>query len=224
MPFLSTEKFLSLVSLALLSAPTAAVAQPLSRAATDGAGSATASAFDAEPTSFVLFEHREYSSERAAPTARPAIVAAASGKTDAARKPAIPNIRVSAARSRVLLHIRAAEVRHALPPGLLDAVVAAESNYRPYAVSKAGAAGLAQLMPGTARDLGVLNRFDIGSNLDGGARYLRAMLDRFGSVALALAAYNAGPRSVERARGIPANSETPRYVDRVIEYWTALRS
>lgn len=125
----------------------------------------------------------------------------------------------SNARDRVLAFIRAAELRHRLPAGLLDALVAIESDYRPYAVSRAGAAGLSQLMPGTANDLGVADRFDIRANLDGGARYLRSMLDQFGSVALALAAYNAGPNAVARSRGIPLNGETPAYVARVIARW-----
>lgn len=125
----------------------------------------------------------------------------------------------SNARDRVLTFIRAAELRHRLPTGLLDALVAVESGYRPFAVSKAGAAGLAQLMPGTAQDLGVTDRFDIRANLDGGARYLRGMLDQFGSVALALAAYNAGPGAVQRSRGIPLNGETPSYVARVLARW-----
>ena len=125
----------------------------------------------------------------------------------------------SLARDRVIVHIKAAEIRHGLPAGLLDALVAAESSYRPDAVSKAGAAGLAQLMPATARALGVFDRFDIRANLDGGARYLRSMIDKFGSIATALAAYNAGPGAVIRARGIPRNGETPYYVDRVLGHW-----
>lgn len=128
----------------------------------------------------------------------------------------------STSRDQVLALIRATELRHRLPAGLLDALVAIESNYRPFAVSRAGAAGLAQLMPGTARDLGVIDRFDVRANLDGGARYLRAMLDRFGTVALALAAYNAGPNAVARSRGIPLNGETPAYVARVIARWRDL--
>jgi soluble lytic murein transglycosylase-like protein len=122
----------------------------------------------------------------------------------------------------VLHLIRSAERRHGLPVGLLDALVATESAYRPYAVSRAGAVGLAQLMPGTARSMGVTNSFDAVDNLDGGARYLRAMIDQFGSVALALAAYNAGPGAVTRSRGIPRNGETPDYVERVLSRWRSL--
>lgn len=162
---------------------------------------------------FQLIEHSRNGAEQShlpQPVARPPDLQLASS----ARRPAS-----STSRDRVLALIRATELRHRLPAGLLDALVAIESDYRPFAVSRAGAAGLAQLMPGTARDLGVIDRFDVRANLDGGARYLRAMLDRFGTVALALAAYNAGPNAVARSRGIPLNGETPPYVARVIARW-----
>jgi soluble lytic murein transglycosylase-like protein len=117
--------------------------------------------------------------------------------------------------------VRAAECRYRLPFGLLDSLIIQESRYQPSAVSHAGAAGLAQLMPGTARGLGVTNSFDPLLNVEGGARYLRQMLDSFaGSIPLALAAYNAGPGSVRKARGIPRNGETPNYVQRVLGYWS----
>lgn len=122
-------------------------------------------------------------------------------------------------RASYLPHIYAAELRYALPRGLLDALVWTESRYNPAAVSKAGAAGLGQLMPGTARDLGIANRFDPLANIDGAARYLRQMLDKFGVVHLALAAYNAGPGTVERAQRIPRNGETPAYVSNVLRFW-----
>lgn len=115
--------------------------------------------------------------------------------------------------------IQEAEFRHGLPPRLLQALIWAESRFNPLAVSPAGAAGLAQLMPGTARELGVINRHDPRQNIDGGARYLRRMLDRFGSVHLALAAYNAGPGAVNKAGGIPRNRETPGYVRSVLDRW-----
>jgi soluble lytic murein transglycosylase-like protein len=133
-----------------------------------------------------------------------------------------PNVRGGPSgfrRASYLPHIYAAELRYALPRGLLDALVWTESRYNPSAVSKAGAAGLGQLMPGTARDLGVANRFDPLANIDGAARYLRQMLDKFGVVHLALAAYNAGPGAVERGQGIPRNGETPAYVSNVLRYW-----
>ena len=122
-------------------------------------------------------------------------------------------------RASYLPHVYAAETRYALPTGLLDALVWTESRYNPLAISKAGAAGLGQLMPATARDLGVSNRFDPMANIFGAARYLRRMIDKFGVVHLALAAYNAGPGAVERAGGIPRNGETPAYVRDVLRHW-----
>ena len=122
-------------------------------------------------------------------------------------------------RVAYLPHVYAAEAQFGLPTGLLDALIWTESRYNPFAVSKAGAAGLGQLMPGTAKELGVANRFDPLANLSGAARYLRQMLDRFGVVHLALAAYNAGPGAVERAKGIPRNGETPGYVRNVLARW-----
>lgn len=120
--------------------------------------------------------------------------------------------------------IRQAEARYQLPPRLLQALVWQESRFNPFAISPAGAAGLAQLMPGTARELGVSNRHDPAENIDGGARYLKQMLERFGAIHLALAAYNAGPGAVSRAGGIPKNRETPGYVKSVIDRWMAYSS
>ena len=125
----------------------------------------------------------------------------------------------SFARTTWLPWVYAAENRHRLPLGLLDALIWTESRYNPMALSHAGAVGLAQLMPGTAGELGVANRYDPVANIEGGARYLRQMLDRFGSVHLAVAAYNAGPNAVARARGIPLNGETPNYVRNVLGRW-----
>ena len=102
--------------------------------------------------------------------------------------------------------------RFDLSQSLIEAMVWQESRWRHDAVSPVGAQGLAQLMPGTARDLGVDPR-DPFANLEGGARYLREQLDRFdGNLELALAAYNAGPGRVERAGGIPRIRETQKYV------------
>ncbi len=120
--------------------------------------------------------------------------------------------------------IRQAEARYQLPPRLLQALIWQESRFNPMAISPAGAAGLAQLMPGTARELGVSNRHDPAENIDGGARYLKQMLERFGAIHLALAAYNAGPGAVSRAGGIPTNRETPGYVKSVIDRWMAYSS
>lgn len=102
--------------------------------------------------------------------------------------------------------------RYDLSPALIEALVWQESRWRPDAVSHAGARGLAQLMPGTARYLGV-NPDDPYANLEGGARYLREQLNRFdGDLEKALAAYNAGPGRVARANGVPKIRETQGYV------------
>jgi hypothetical protein len=122
-------------------------------------------------------------------------------------------------RTIYLPQVLAAEARFSLPPGLLDALVWTESRYNPLAISSAGAAGLGQLMPHTAKTLGVANRLEPSTSILGAALYLRQMLDRFGMVHLAVAAYNAGPRAVERAGGIPRNGETPGYVREVLRNW-----
>ena len=106
--------------------------------------------------------------------------------------------------------------RFDLSPALIEALVWQESRWRAQAVSSAGARGLAQLMPGTAREMGV-NPDEPFANLEGGARYLREQLDRFdGDVEKALAAYNAGPGRVVAANGIPAIRETQNYVASVM--------
>lgn len=112
--------------------------------------------------------------------------------------------------------------RHRIDPKLLHALVAIESSYRPGAVSRAGAGGLTQLMPGTADDLGVRDRFEPRANLMGGADYLARQLVRFGDVRLALAAYNAGPDRVARLGRIPRIAETEAYVAAVVECYLAL--
>lgn len=106
---------------------------------------------------------------------------------------------------------RAAARRHGIPEDLFLRLVQQESGWNPTAVSHKGATGLAQLMPGTAQLLGV-DIHQPAENLDGGARYLRMMYDRFGTWRLALAAYNAGPEAVARHGGVPPFAETQNYV------------
>ncbi len=114
-------------------------------------------------------------------------------------------------RGEYLAQARAAAGRHGIPPDLFLRLVQQESGWNPAAVSVKGARGLAQLMPDTARLIGA-NIDDPASNLDGGARYLKMMYDRFGNWPHALAAYNAGPMAVERHNGIPPYAETENYV------------
>jgi soluble lytic murein transglycosylase-like protein len=110
---------------------------------------------------------------------------------------------------------KAAARKHGVPEDLFLRLVQQESGWNPVAVSTKGATGLAQLMPGTAAKLGV-DIDDPAANLDGGARYLRMMYDKFGTWKLALAAYNAGPGAVEEHEGIPPYAETENYVKAIL--------
>ena len=108
-----------------------------------------------------------------------------------------------------------------LPVGLFDALIMQESRYQPAAVSPKGALGLAQLMPDTAREMGV-DPYSLRDNIRGGARYLKQQVDRFGRYDLALAAYNAGPGRVERRRQVPQIAETQAYERTIMSNWTGV--
>lgn len=106
--------------------------------------------------------------------------------------------------------------KYEVDPALVRAVIHAESAFNYKAISKAGAQGLMQLMPGTAKDLGVSNAFNANENIEGGVKYLAQLLSEFdGDIKLATAAYNAGPNAVKKYNGIPPYSETKVYVERV---------
>ncbi|MGB9711869.1 MAG: transglycosylase SLT domain-containing protein [Dissulfurimicrobium sp.] len=135
----------------------------------------------------------------------------------------------SVSRSRISLAslngvISSAARSHNLDPALIKAVIKAESGGLADARSQKGAIGLMQLMPDTAAELYVANPFDPELNIWGGAKYLRQMIDRFGgNIRLALAAYNAGPASVERFGGVPPFRETREYVDKVLALWRGMQ-
>lgn len=115
--------------------------------------------------------------------------------------------------------IHEAEKKYGVPRKVIESVIRQESGFNPKAVSHCGAQGLMQLMPQTARSLGVKDSFDVSENIDGGVRYLRQMLDEFnGDLSKALAAYNAGPGAVKRYGGIPPYSETKNYVARIMHH------
>lgn len=139
-------------------------------------------------------------------------------KSDAIIRPALPKdeaVLGAWTRRQSIEQAALAAHRYGLPEKLFVELVRQESNFRHDALSKAGAYGLAQLMPDTARSLGVDPK-DPLQNLDGGARYLKAQYQKFGTWSLALAAYNAGPEAVRRYGGVPPYKETENYVSKIL--------
>lgn len=136
--------------------------------------------------------------------------------SDGAAKQVKSAVTMETKRRALQPSIHAAARRHGLLPSLLEAVIQVESGFRDDALSVKGAMGLTQLMPATAELLGVRNAFDPGANIEGGAKHLRGLLDRYrGDAKMALAAYNAGVGAVERYGTIPPFRETQDYVVRV---------
>ena len=122
-------------------------------------------------------------------------------------------------------HIRTASDKYMVDPALIEAIIMVESSFRVDAVSSSGATGLMQLMPGTARDLEVRDRYDARQNIHGGVRYIAELMERFeGNLTLVIAAYNAGPNAVARHNGIPPDKpETTRYVAKVMAAYAEYR-
>ena len=152
----------------------------------------------------------------AVPAPGPALAASAALVAGAPHPLSITDVPDAAGPAAWRARVAELAAKYDISPTLLEAVVWQESRWNPAAVSPVGARGLAQLMPGTARQMGV-NPDDPHANLEGGARYLRMQLDTFGgNVEKALAAYNAGPGRVHKAGGIPAIRETQEYVASIL--------
>jgi len=135
-----------------------------------------------------------------------------------------PAVRIK--KEEQLFHLIIIEVanRHEIDPALVKAIIMAESGYNPRAISKRGAKGLMQLMPKTAKDLGVEDIFDPEHNINGGVRYFKKLVDIFdGDIKLALAAYNAGIRKVRKFQGIPPFKATRYYIKKVFKYYEFYR-
>jgi soluble lytic murein transglycosylase-like protein len=179
----------------------------------------------------VLARVQELESLVRGPAAVPAASPAAPAPTFAARlataqgAPTAAPASAPAGATPYAAEIQAAASRHGIDPALLTGLIRQESNFNPRAQSGAGARGLTQLMPATAAGLGVTDPFDPAQAIEGGAKYLRQMLDKFGGdPAQALAAYNAGPGAVARFGGIPPYAETQNYVRKVQAYVEQYRS
>ena len=150
---------------------------------------------------------------------RPITVAQVSNEPRHSPEPQVARRQKEVPRSPFEQIINQAATTHQVDPALIKAIIMAESRYNPKAVSKRGARGLMQLMPVTAKSLGVEDSFDPAANINGGVMYFKRLLDRFdGNVEFALAAYNAGSRNVRKYGGVPPFRQTRTYIHKVFKY------
>lgn len=122
-----------------------------------------------------------------------------------------------ATNSEIQNIINETSAKYGIDSSIIYSVIKAESNFNQFAISKAGAMGLMQLMPETAKQLNITNPFDASQNIDGGVRYLKGLLDTYKNLSLALSAYNAGPSAVNKYNGIPPYEETKNYVSKILD-------
>jgi soluble lytic murein transglycosylase-like protein len=166
----------------------------------------------------------DFASALQAATSADAASAGTPGVADTAYEQALPGAGASGESGEYESLIDQAASRNGLDPAILHGLIQQESGFDPSATSSAGAAGLTQLMPGTASSLGVANPLNPAESIEGGARYLGQLMTRFaGNAEDALAAYNAGPGAVQQYGGVPPYSETQSYVSKVLANAEAFR-
>ncbi len=152
-----------------------------------------------------------------APAGKKAVRVLKETKGPEKQKQALDSDPSAAAGKDYSTYVQQAAAKYEIEPELIHAVIKTESNGNHRAVSRKGAMGLMQLMPSTAYDMNVVNPFNPEENIEGGTKYLKQLLEKFnGDLTLALAAYNAGPKTVEKYRNVPPISETKQYVKKII--------